>query len=98
MGWNKFEMFSTSQIFSNTSLSENLVKFYLNYFKDKPNIKTRKFQFLNSSSKEEDIKLYIRLMTILVGYYILNIRVKVEIMVISIGGFLLTLHAGRRSN
>ena len=59
VGWNKFEMFSTSQIFSNTSLSENLVKFYLNYFKDKPNIKTRKFQFLNSSSKEEDIKLYI---------------------------------------
>ena len=35
MGWNKFKIFSTSEIFSNTSLSENLVKFCLNYFKDK---------------------------------------------------------------
>ena len=47
--------------FSNTSLSENLVKFCLNYFKDKHNIKTFKFQFSNenSSAMEEDIKQYI---------------------------------------
>ena len=61
MGWNKFKIFSTSEIFSNTSLSENLVKFCLNYFKDKHNIKTFKFQFSNenSSAMEEDIKQYI---------------------------------------
>ena len=62
MGWNKFKIFSTSEIFSNTSLSENLVKFCLNYFKDKHNnIKTFKFQFSNenSSAMEEDIEQYI---------------------------------------
>ena len=84
MGWNKFKIFSTSEIFSNTSLSENLVKFCLNYFKDKHNIKLFKFQFSNENSyaMEKDIKQYISEDEDISR--ILNIQVKMAFVLISI--------------
>ena len=65
-------------------MSENLVKFCLNYFKDKHNIETFKIQFSNenSSAMEEDIKQYISededISCMIL--YILNIRVKMAFM------------------